>query len=546
MVKISDVLEQRQSDSSPCVAHVSNHRSITKVLTYRDAWLVLKEHQSWLERLLPPLSEDTVIAYLSSNSTDMMISLLAAANQKAKVALLNTRWTSSEMAAVLQSATGSTIILYSNELRGKAFETKTKLQHAAVLVEIPYLADPYLTESWSTSSHEESPTNESIDKQIQTASSAPSSDDDALLVFTSGTTSGSKGVRLSHRALLVQALAKLRDPCRYNRTTRMLSTTVPLFHVGGLSSTLAVWLAGGTLMVPAADGIKSGFDPSIVLDMISHPHVPTNTLVVVPAMLHALIQIVQQREQVVYPQAELILIGGQSASQDMIDNLGKIFPRARLVQTYACTEAASSMTFHEPTIFLPEPPIAGDCVGLPPPHVQLQLVERTDSTTIITEPYTVGILATSGPHVMTGYWKRNCSSTKNQQQPKSCFVTNDLGFRDPQGLFYFCGRSKDVIRTGGETVIALEVERVLLQHDSIDECAVFGLPDVKFGETVCAAIVSSRQLSLDNIRQHHCHGLASYKRPRRLFAMSELPRNSSGKVLKFQLVQQFQTPISKL
>jgi len=263
-------------------------------------------------------------------------------------------------------------------------------------------------------------------------------------------------------------------------------------------------------------------------------------------MLHALIQIVQQREQVVYPQAELILIGGQSASQDMMDNLGKIFPCARLVQTYACTEAASSMTFHEPTIFLPEPPIAGDCVGLPPPHVQLQLVKRTDSTTIITEPYTVGILATSGPHVMTGYWKRNCSSTKNQQQPTSCFVTNDLGFRDPQGLFYFCGRSKDVIRTGGETVIALEVERVLLQHDSIDECAVFGLPDVKFGETVCAAIVSSRQLSLDDIRQHHCHGLASYKRPRRLFAMSELPRNSSGKVLKFQLVQQFQTPISKL
>ena len=610
---LSNVFEQRRLDPSPCVAQVdiTARESIggspysgyayactseTKFLAYRDAWLVLKEHEIWIQNTIQDIfislqtqqtpqaqhdkehpdihaDVDIVLAYITSNSTDAMMSILAAAdNVQAQVALLNTRWTPKEMADALQctSSKGFTVVFYTNEdeSRDKAMQIKAMLHtHQVKLVHIPVYSQNYFVNRSTISPEEDHPSNEEIDDQIRRVSAYPAVD--ALLVFTSGTTTGSKGVRLSHRALWIQALAKLRDPCGYNRTTRMLSTTVPIFHVGGLNSTLALWLAGGTWMIPH-DGVtqgRSGFDANVLLGMISHPCVPTNTLVVVPAMLHSILQRQQQQQQdhQVYPQVKLVLIGGQSASQDMLDKLLSIFPRARIVQTYACTEAASSLTFHEPTkdLVVPDrrPILLGDCVGRPPPHVQLQLVEQGDAATIIAEPYKVGVLVTSGPHVMSGYWNRNVHPSSPpppsppppplivlEHQKILRHVTNDLGFRDDEGRYYFCGRCNDVIRTGGETVLALEVERILLQHPLIDECAVFGLVDERLGETVCAAIVltfssSGTLLSLDDIRQH-CQNfyLAGYKRPRRIYTLSELPRNSSGKVLKFQLVEMFQNP----
>lgn len=560
MVKIADVLAQRRLESSPCVAHVSQTQP-TRVLSYRNAWKSLKEHEKWLNDVLllseEPNStdDDVVLAYLSSNSTDMMISMLASASSTSvAVALLNTRWTPSEMAAVLQtspSRSNRTILLYSAEFREKALETQSILQHATQLLELPLLSTKYLNIYKSDGSREiMTASDEEIDAQIRTSAGMDSNnqDDDALLVFTSGTTSGSKGVRLSHAALWIQALAKLQSPCRYSSSTHMLANTVPLFHVGGLSSTLALWLAGGTWMIPTGKTAK-GFGPATVLKLVSHPVVPTNTLVVVPAMLHSLLQQVDQSRSSTYPAVELILIGGQSASHDMLTRLRRIFPNARLVQTYACTEAASSMTFHEPTTSNNQAlPIAGDCVGIPPPHVQLQLVQRNEETgqeTIVKEPYQVGILATRGPHVMNGYWKRGASLTA--ATTNKWFLTNDLGFRDDFGCYYFCGRGKDVIRTGGETVIALEVERVLLQQSSgrISECAVFALPDDRFGEAVCAAIVMKAHqppLSLQDIRNRYCQSLAGYKRPRRVFLVDALPRNSSGKVLKYKLADQFTAP----
>mmetsp|Transcript_1278 Transcript_1278/g.1531 ORF Transcript_1278/g.1531 Transcript_1278/m.1531 type:complete len:187 (-) Transcript_1278:41-601(-) len=162
---------------------------------------------------------------------------------------------------------------------------------------------------------------------------------------------------------------------------------------------------------------------------------------------------------------------------------------------------------------------------------------------------------------------------KHQHQHNSnddnWFVTNDLGFFDKHGQLYFTGRVRDVIRTGGETVVATEVEQVLLQHPHIEDCAVFPLDDETFGQTVCAALVMKKEdqenvvpllapspspsptvtnsgiplpLSLADLRLFCANqNLAGYKRPRRLFWLSanEMPRNSSGKILKHQLVDRF-------
>jgi acyl-CoA synthetase (AMP-forming)/AMP-acid ligase II len=487
-------------------------------------------------------------------------------------------------------------------------------------------------------------------------------DDTALIVFTSGTTSAAaKGVKLSHASILIQALAKLTAPCRYNTETVLLisPSAVPFFHVGGLTSILAVWLAGGTLLQMQSSSSSStqqqqqqqqsgAFDPEIVLQslqpawMASPSYIPPflccycNTLVLVPAMLHALQQQqhsssnIQQRQgrhvkKFFYPFVTLVLIGGQSASPTQLDFARQCFPNARLVQTYACTEAASSITFCNVTRSnAPRPakaaPISmmpmtttsntvttaggaenylssGDCVGQPPSHIQVALLRipphwkqdqhdsssattrsrnqppKISSNMMISQPWQVGVIATRGPHVMNGYWRDNTDINSNDcNDDITCdgwLITNDLGFwasdskndnnTSAQPDLYFCGRTTDTIRTGGETVMALEVERILLQHPSIDQVAVFGVPDEQYGQAVACAIVlvtstDNNNNNNNNTENRHHHslllldqvrqwckqrGLAGYKCPRHVFYMTQLPRNSSGKVLKMHLRERF-------
>jgi fatty-acyl-CoA synthase len=343
---------------------------------------------------------------------------------------------------------------------------------------------------------------------------------------------------------------------------------VPFFHVGGLSSLWATWCAGGNLILPA----QPKFEPSSVLTSCSSADGAgwtTNALVVVPAMLYAVKLEVEKkngRDLPCCPAVGLVLIGGQSASPDVLRFVAKVFPNARVVQTYACTEAASSLTFQEVSAEIVSNDdssshhgLSGDCVGSPPAHVELCLFTKKESDDTVRQStlvpvegvYQVGIIGTRGPHVMNGYWVRGGSTEGSSRALKNeggWFWTNDLGYWDEQGRLYFSGRVTDSIRTGGETVMASEVERVVSQHPDCQECAVFGLPDEKYGETVCCAIVCRRQSSTDlaKIRQWcQQEGLAGYKRPRRVFQVQALPRNTSGKVLKFRLKERFGMQLTK-
>jgi acyl-CoA synthetase (AMP-forming)/AMP-acid ligase II len=306
-----------------------------------------------------------------------------------------------------------------------------------------------------------------------------------------------------------------------------------------------VLFAGGSLIFPNSS--NKGFDVRVVKQSLENPFLAANTLVVVPAMLVALFGSDERTKarRKTYLEVRLILIGGQSASGPLVQKIERTFPNARIVQTYACTEAASSLTFMYVNSkdvskgIVKKPVPNGDCVGTTPAHVNIRLYKRNESGkvwNILSLPFEPGVIATRGPHLMNGYWQRGATQ---QQNRSGWFLTNDLGFFDNDGKLYFCGRAKDTIRTGGETVLAQEVERVLLQHPDISECAVFPRLDERFGEAVACAIVATRQsLQLGAIKEW-CqeHGLASYKRPRYLFLVDELPKNTSGKILKHKLVQ---------
>ena len=575
-----------------------------KILTYRDSNEIAKAYKVWIQNNLyqqlqrfPAGKVQVVIAFLSHNSPDLMLAMIASMDTPidfrclglglnretdnrdvhAMTAMLNVRWSPHEIAKALavktekaQKANGVhhlTIILHSDGMGDHALdacrinnmdELQSSLNHNCCRLLLPPFDNQHLRLE----------SNHKLildDNQIFDARRGEIHDD-ALLLFTSGTTSGPKGVRLSNISLIIQAMAKTTSPCSYDCSTRMLATTVPFFHVGGISSALAVIMAGGLLVFPSADSIQ-GFDPHLVLNSMSdkmqmQKNIPLdiNTLVIVPAMLHAIFQEIELKEILsAYDKVQLILVGGQSITSTQLQKTKLYFPNAKVVQTFACTEAGSSITFA--TLFDPRSQhmrtenskVRGSFAGSPPHHIGLQIFEineDNEATSKIAKPYTIGAIGTKGSHVMNGYWRRGLSN--RNQLSKDWLKLSDLGYMDSHGQLFFCGRSNDVIRTGGETVFAPEVEQIIIQHPDIDQCAVFALPDERFGECVCVAVVykmeqnHSETLSngIMNADSNIVRGvrsfcaekqLSGFKRPRAVFQCRELPRNSSGKVLKHQL-----------
>jgi acyl-CoA synthetase (AMP-forming)/AMP-acid ligase II len=619
-------------------------------LTYAGARRACQDHRDWFLQILSstqPQSTASItrVYYLSNNSVDFFLSVLACfydcdndesqSMPRVLPVLLNSRWTVAEIVPVLQQTQlddySASYILYGNGLDPVAKQVVAQIRGKDGMSFIACHPIPNCSMKYWRRVEQMQPL---IDRRNDsTIQSSPATDgvecpaalchDDAIIVYTSGTSGKPKGVRLSHRAIVVQCHAKC-QLLRYDTQTHVFANLPPFFHVGGLSSILAVWMARGTLVFCQPPPSFSRTNPSTTaMDGSSWTlwqSLPwVNTLVVVPAMLHILQQQIYNNNHShnrhqgpsihpPFPHMRLILIGGQSASPLQLEFVRSIFPCTRIVQTYACTEAASSLTFFDVTTAATDPspssslspqqqgkdgklsivPTATntfDCVGYPPSHIELAIFQKeknpTKTTkddgdggdegcdgTIIHKPYVHGILATRGPHMMNGYWGETSSFAPQDDSKKfthTLFHTNDIGFRDPDGRFYLVGRLTDSIRTGGETVHATEVEKILLQHPDVAEVAVFGIPNDRLGEMICCAVIPSTwtmtknelnqqpptrpptSLSLENVRSWCTkHGLARYKHPRRILYMNALPRNTSGKVVKTQLTEHFLPKWSKL
>jgi len=177
-------------------------------------------------------------------------------------------------------------------------------------------------------------------------------------------------------------------------------------------------------------------------------------------------------------------------------------------------------------------------VGTPLPGVEVRLVGETGQDLADGVP---GELLVRGPGVFLEYWARP-ETTAAAFAEGGWFRTGDVASREA-GAFRILGRSSvDIIKTGGEKVSALEIESVLREHPAIADCAIVGLPDSEWGESVAAAVVlrPGCTLSLEALRVWSRERLSAPKRPRRLLLLGALPRNAMGKVAKPQLIQFFE------
>jgi long-chain acyl-CoA synthetase len=352
----------------------------------------------------------------------------------------------------------------------------------------------------------------------------PAPDDVAMQLYTSGTTGLPKGVMLTNRNLGA-LLPHVAAPWELDATSVNM-VAMPLFHIGGSGWALVgLWHGCHTLLVRE-------FQPQDVLALLER-HRVTNALFV-PAMLHFLTLVAGAADRD-YGALRSIAYGASPITTDVLVRSMRTF-RCRFVQLYGLTETTGAITQLDPADHDPEGPRRGllrSC-GRPYPWVELRIVDP--DTGLDRPPGQVGELWTRSVQNMKGYWGKP-DETARAFAPGGWLRTGDAGLVDAEGYVYLTDRVKDMIVSGGENVYPAEVENTLADHPDVQDVAVIGVPDDRWGETVKAIVV--RRAGADppaaGIIGFARERLAHYKCPTSVDFVDTLPRTPSGKVLKREL-----------
>jgi fatty-acyl-CoA synthase len=206
----------------------------------------------------------------------------------------------------------------------------------------------------------------------------------------------------------------------------------------------------------------------------------------------------------------------------------------QIQQGYGLTETAPLVTILAPEFATTK---VGSS-GKPPMFTDVKLVDGYGAE--IHEPRKQGEVLVRGPNVTPGYWDLP-EATHLAIDAEGWFHTGDAAYFDEEGLLTISDRIKDMIISGGENVYPAEVENALMRHPAIAEVAVIGEPDPKWGETIVAiaALKPGQILTVEELREFASESLARYKLPRLLEIIATLPRNATGKILKYQLRKMF-------
>ena len=366
----------------------------------------------------------------------------------------------------------------------------------------------------------------------------PEAEDEAttVIMFTAGTTGVPKGVMLTHGSLASYLLATVTPADPDIEETNLL--TVPLYHIAGLQAVLAA-VYGGRSMV-----IMRQFDPLEWLNLAQQHK--ANRAMVVPTMLKQLMDDPRFHDFDL-SSLNVITYGAAPMPLEVIRKAIEEFPGVRFINAFGQTETASTITMLPPEDHLLEGSQTEiekklrrlTSIGRPLDDVSVEIVNEAGQPVSLGE---VGEIVASGDRMMAGYWREEAAT---QDTLRSGWIyTGDLGYQDEDGYIYLAGRAKDFIKRGGEMISPEEVEQVLRSHNQVDDAAVIGVPDLEWGEEVRAVVVArSKDVDENELVQYCQQRLASFKRPRSVVFIDELPRNVMGKVLKRDLRQQFGDPI---
>lgn len=342
-------------------------------------------------------------------------------------------------------------------------------------------------------------------------------EDPVWILYTSGSTGRPKGAVLSHRSFM----AGLRSAAlaRPVKSTDKYYYPFPLFHVSA-HNVLLQHLYGAAVV------LARSFNATDTLRACRELQVTTMSLA--PTMIALLL------EQPDFNSADLSTVrtigyGATAMPQTLLQRLLNE-TEVGLCQSYGMTELSGSVAFltvadHQRAAR--ERPELLHSVGKPLPTANVKLIDDGGRQCAVGE---TGEILVQASQCMERYWQDDTATA--QALTDGWLHTGDIGRFDHEGYLFIVDRKKDMIISGGENIASREVEEVLRRHASVRDCAVIGLPDAKWGESVCAVLRLQGEVSDQELSDHCRTLLASYKTPRHWIRVDDLPLNAAGKIDK--------------
>lgn len=452
---------------------------------------------SWLQH--EGVKRGDRVALLLPNSLAFALSYYATQRAGAVTVVLDARLKGKELLGVLQDA----------DLRLLITHARLKPEVEEVLAELKPIP------TWVVEGEGE----ESFKKKLSTRAgdfSPPKlkPEDDAIILYTSGTTGEPKGVVLDH-INLAQFPVCMKAIC-HTGPDEVLGCILPMSHISGPIQCNEIADKGGTLV------IFDQMNPVTLLEGIQAHRV--TIFHAVPIVFQLLLGVPNLKDYDTRS-VEVAAMMGTTIPVSLMQAFKSAQPHVKVIQGYGLTETSPLITFTE----LDKAEAKMASMGRAVPGVEIKIVNPNDEEVPEGEP---GEIITRGPHLMKGYFRK--PQVTAERIRGGWLYTGDIGRRDRDGYYYHLGRKDDMIITGGLNVYPTEVENMLCEFPHVQEAVVFPIPDAKRGSVIGAAVVlrpgseTTEKELLTLLRGN----LANFKVPHRIAIHQSLPRTSVGKVIR--------------
>ncbi|MDZ4269514.1 MAG: acyl-CoA ligase FadD12 [Mycobacterium sp.] len=464
-------------------------------------WQQLDERIDALGVALQELNPKTV-AVMCRNHRGFVEALVAANRIGADVLLLNTSFAGPAMAEVIDRE-GADVVIYDQEFGGTVDRA---LQNAPDAMRIlGWVDEP-----------EGTPTLDDLIDAHRGQRPAPSTRKSDIILLTSGTTGTPKGAKRSAGSGGAGDLKAVLDRTPW-RVEEPIVIAAPMFHAWGFSQLLFAGLLACTIVT------RRKFDPEATLELIDR-HRATG-LAVVPVMFDRIMDLpAGVRKRYNGKTLRFATASGSRMRPDVVtafmDEFGDV-----IYNNYNATEAGMIATATPADLRA-----APDTAGRPADGTELRILDGEHREVPTGE---VGQIFVRSSTLFDGY---TSGATKDFHD--GFMASGDMGYLDEAGRLFVVGRDDEMIVSGGENVYPIEVEKVLAAHPGVAEAAVLGVDDEQYGQRLAAYVVPAAgtgTITVDELKQHVRDNLANYKVPRDITMLSELPRGSTGKILRNEL-----------
>lgn len=463
--------------------------SAEEALSYKELNILADKYCSLL--IKSGVTKNDNVALLSGNTPDFIAALFGIWRAGAVVVPINTKLAINEIKDILAASDTKSVLLQSGIIpKDKLTDPKIKI------IEMPLV------------------------KELSTAINSRyhiSPEQTALIMYTSGSSGAPKGVELTFSNLYYSA-ANANEILVHTEKDKWL-VSLPFYHIGGFSITIRAILYGTSIVFPSSmnymDIIESieKHNPSLI------SLVPTN-----------LKRMVESR---IKPNKELrhVLLGGGPSEKDLVDKA--LYEGWNIVKVYGSTETSSLVS----AVDCRKHPSKSGSSGKALSGNEIFITD--DNFSVLLENNIAGNIAVAGPSIFAGYYKDG-QYTKSKFNGKY-YLTGDYGYIDQDGYLYVLSRRTDLIISGGENISPFEIEEKLNALENIIESCVIPMDDKEWGQIAAAAIVVKKNFQgVENaIREELRQMLPSFKIPKKIFIIKEIPKTSIGKPRREEIKKLF-------